>query len=221
MIDSSLVFDFAYQNLDKVTKTITKTVVQNPRGLSTGIIALYASMIGAGAALLSQVIVFGLNDFKEKRNKKKELIAEERRLAFMLTELYKELVMHKVHKKYWYRTSEILNHDIDDSKDSHDRHFISNQRSFETLSQIRLTTSEYMKTVNHFLNITSENSVVLNTIKGLNKFQPRKASDFNEVSTYQELLNAQSVEEEALNEVYLFYSTSYDTIYQEMKKRIE
>lgn len=204
------------KQLDKVVDFIT----QQPKGLTQGEVVLIAATIGAAAALLSQFVVFILVRCKERANLKKELVADERRIAFLLTEYYKELVMHKVHKMYWYRTSEIRKYDKEDRKDSHDRHFASNQKSFETLTKIRETTSDYFKTVTHFTNLVGQRKVITHTLSEIKSFTPRKASDFSEVNDYEELLKAQKIEEAALNKVYHHFSDCFDKIYQDMIKKM-
>ncbi|MBL0913815.1 MAG: hypothetical protein IBJ09_15725 [Bacteroidia bacterium] len=203
--------------LDKIADAIAKPST----GTSTGTIALYAAMIGACAAILSQVIIFLLNRYKERNNLREELIAEERRISYLLTEYYKDLVMHKVHKQYWYRTSEVHNPGTEDSKDSHRKHFESNQKSFETMGKIRVIMSDYFKVVTHFTNQTGKNKIIENNLIAIKKFQPRKASTFSEVDDYSALLVAQSKEEENLNKEYLFYSNCFDRINAEMIKKSE
>ncbi len=204
------------RQLDKIATAVTT----HPTGMTSGQIALFAAAIGATAAILSQLVVFLLTRFKERGNLRKELVAEERRIAFLLTEYYKDLVMHKVHKQYWYRTSEVHQPGTEDSKDSHERHFVSNQRSFETLTKIRETTSQYFKTVTHFTNLTGQNKIISDTLSEIKLFKPRKASTFSEVTTYNELLKAQPIEEADLNKAYLYYSDCFDKINIEMTKRM-
>ena len=206
--------EFMGKQLDKVVDLAT----QHPTGLSTGEVALIAATIGALSAILAQLLVFTLTRRKDREVIKKALLADERRFAVLLTEYYKELVMHKVHKQYWYRTSEIRKTSEEDGKDSHERHFKSNDRSFATLTRIRETTSEYFKAVTHFASYTEQNEIIDKTLEDIKLFKPRKASDFSEVQTYNELLIAQEVEEEELNKVYLFYSDSFDRINTEMKE---
>lgn len=207
--------EFVGRQVDRVIETFN----QHPHGLTSGQVALIAASIGALAAILPQFIIFFLTRFKEISNQIRELIAEERRIAYLLTELYKELVMHKVHKQYWYRTSEIHHPNTDDSKDSHERHFISNQRSFETMTKIRITMSDYFKTVTLFTNLAGKNVTIDETMSAIKTFKPRKASNFSEISTYEELVKAEAKEEELLNEVYLFYSDCFDRINSEMIKK--
>jgi hypothetical protein len=200
--------------------SLTKTLANPPsEGLTSAEVALIAATIGASAAILAQVVIFLLTRIKETGNLRKQLIADERRIAILLTEYYKELVMHKVHKQYWYRTSEIFSSEAEDSKDSHNRHFISNQRSFETLTKIKETISEYFKTVTHFTILSDENKKINTLLDEIKHFKPRKASTFSEVKTYDELLLAQSLEEEKLNEVYRHYSDCFDRIHLQMIKK--
>ncbi len=204
------------KQLDKVVNAVT----QHPTGMTSGQIALFAAAIGATAAILSQLVIFLLTKFKERGNLKKELIAEERRVAFLITEYYKELVMHKVHKQYWYRTSELHNQGTEDGKDSHNRHFASNQKGFETMNKIRETTAQYFKVVTHFTNLTGSNEIINTALKEIKSFKPRKASEFSEVRSYPELLKAQAIEEAELNKEYLFYSECFDKINIEMTARM-
>ena len=203
------------KQLDLVLEKLT----QHPVGLTNGEVALLAASIGAMAAIGAQVVIFLLTRWKEKSNLKKQLIAEERQTAYLLTEYYKELVMHKVHKQYWYRTSVIL-HGTNDAEDSHKRHFISNERSFETMNKIRITTSEYFKTVTLFTNLSGKKDSITRELNNIKSFEPRKSSEFDDINSYDELLIAQDKEEDNLNIEYLCYSKSYDKINSEMIKSI-
>ncbi|MES2702693.1 MAG: hypothetical protein V4649_08650 [Bacteroidota bacterium] len=203
------------KQLDQMISNIDHT-----NKISTGQIALIAAAIGASAAILAQLVIFLLTRFKERDNFKRELVAEERRLAYLLSELYKELVMHKVHKRYWYKTAEIYSRDKEEIKDSHERHFESNKKSFETLTKIQVTTSEYVKVVTHFTNLFGQNGVISKALNDIRTFQPRKASDFSGITTYEVLLKAQDKEESDLNIFYRYYTKCYDTINIEMISKI-
>lgn len=207
--------EISSKQIDSLIQTIA-----HPAGLTSGEVALIAATIGALAAILAQLIIFILTRTKERSNLINELIADERRIAFLLTEYYKELVMHKVHKQYWFRTSEIHMPGTETSKDSHERHFLSNQRSFETMRNVRVTTSEYFKTVTHFTNLTGQNKLINQALSEIRAFVPRKASNFSEVMTYENLLIAQAKEEKDLNVVYHFYSDCFDKINTEMIKKM-
>jgi hypothetical protein len=200
------------KNLYKIVQT---TPVQ-PNGLTTTQVALYAAAIGASAAILAQLIIFFLTRYKERDNLKQDLIAEERRLALLLTEYYKELVMHKVHKQYWIKTSDLPANSEEEAKDWYNRHFLSSQRSFETLTKIKVILSDYYQTVTRFINLTCKNEKITQVLKDIKSFKPRKASTFDNVETYSQLLTAHDAEENSLNEVYLYYSNCFDKINGQM-----
>ncbi len=196
---------------------VVESVTTHPAGLTPVEVTLIATATGFIGAIVPQLIAFYLNKSKERNNQIKELIADERRIAKLLVAYYRELVMHKVHKQYWYRTSEIRTYDSEDEKrDSHERHFESNKESFQTITKIHEVTSDYFKTIIHYLVLTKENIKIDKLLEGIDSFKPRKASDFIEVVTYNELLKAQIIEEESLNEVYKYYSDCCDKIHEEM-----
>ena len=199
----------------QVDRAIT-AITQHPDGLSSGQIAIIAAAIGASAAILPQFIIFFLTRRKERNNLKRELIADERRIALLLTEYYKELVMHKVHKQYWIKASDLPSNSPEEGKDWYNRHFLSSQRSFETLTKIRVTLSDYFKIVTHFINLTRKNPGIEQALKDIKSFKPRKASEFERVKTYPELLKETEKEEDGLNNVYLNYSACFDRINNEM-----
>jgi hypothetical protein len=208
--------EFVGKAIDRVIENTT-----NHTGLSTGEVALIAALIGAGTAIITQLLVFTMNRRKDKKDKKIELVADERRIARLLVSYYKELVMHKVHKFYWYRTSEIRTMDTtEEKKDSHERHFISNKESFNTLSKIAEATSEYFKIVTHYIILTNGNNLISTILLDIDSFVPRKASDFSTLKDYDELIQAESIEEKELNKVYCYYSECFDKIHNEMIKKL-
>jgi hypothetical protein len=198
--------------LDKILEALK----HHSEGLTSGEVAIIAALIGVLAALIPQIFIFMLNRNKDKNNLINEIIADERRLSLLLSEYYKELVMHKVHKKYWYRTSEIHNRDAEDSKDSHNRHFLSNQRSFKTMEKIRITMSDYFKIVTKYIILTKKDNIIAQTLQDIRTFTPRKASDFNNIKNYDELFIEAANEETNLNLVYQFYSTCFNKINTQM-----
>jgi hypothetical protein len=132
----------------------------NQTGLSSGEVALIAASISAMTAFGAQFLTHYLSRRKEKKNLIAGLIADERRIAYLLTTYYKELVMHKVHKQYWYKTSELKEHSEEENKDSHKKHFESNQKSFETIAKINLTTSEYFKMITLYTILKGPNTII-------------------------------------------------------------
>ena len=78
--------------------------------------------------------------------------------------------------------------------------------------------SDYFKIVTHFTNLAGQNKSINDILLEIKSFKPRKASSFSEVETYEELLIAQSEEEDNLNKEYLLYSNYFDKINTEMVK---
>lgn len=210
----TLKIEFTNTQLDALIYAINK----QSTGLSSGEVALFAALIGAIAAIGGQLIIFCLTRSKEKKNHKIELISNERRLAFLLTEHYKELVMHKVHKEYWYRLSN--NSTGKDRKDSHERHFKSSKLSFETLNKIRTELSEYFKVIISFTTITGKNTNIDQEIKSIQDFEPKKIDQNKNYKTYNEIREAAKEDEKELNENYLHYSKCFTKINKEMNKKV-
>lgn len=121
--------------------------------LSPGAIAILAASIGATSAIAGQIIMHFLDKSKSKKQEIRNIIGEERRLAFLLEEYYQELVMYKTHKQYWYKASTLSEFD-QKTKDENNRiHLEKNQKSFETMDKIRLTMADYVKTVTIYLRL--------------------------------------------------------------------
>ena len=148
-------------------KKLVEIMNHQPVGLSSGEIALIAATIGALAALSSQLLIFILTRRKEKENLKKELIAEERRISYLLSEYYKELVMFKVHKQYYYKASELLMQNSLEEEKQYLKSTASNQKAIEALTKIRVTMSEYIKTLTHFTNLIGLNKVITQEIQNI------------------------------------------------------
>ena len=84
---------------------LTETLSNSSKGLDSGTVGLIAAVIGASAAILSQLIIFSLDKRKEKNKLKMELVADERRLSLILAAYYKEFIACSVSKAYWYQCS--------------------------------------------------------------------------------------------------------------------
>jgi hypothetical protein len=198
------------KQLDKLVSAIS----QHPSGFSSGEITI---LIAASIAALTTILIFFLTQQKEKRSLKKELIADERRIAFLITAYYKDLVRHLVNMQYWYRASAIFESTTEEHKLSTENHFISSEKRFETTNRISLATSEYFKVVTHFTITFGENKSINNVLKDIKQFKPRKASQFSEVQEYEQLRRTAEIEDEELNKVYLYYSDCFDKINSVMK----
>lgn len=217
-MDTTLV-DITSKQLDTLADILTK----RPSGLSQGAIALLAASIGAASAILSQLVMFWLTHYREKTNLKKDLIADERRMATFLAESYKELVMHKVHKNYWYRAHQLESKESDFRREYYDKHIESNNKSFDVKGKINSATSDYFKIVTRFTMLTGANTTIDQLLSDIGTFCPKKASEFIDIMNKNDnvLYKAASKEEVHLNAVYLHYSQCYDKINAEMMNRVK
>ncbi len=186
--------------------------------LSPGTIVLLAALIGATAAIVPQIIMHFLDRNKSKKQEVRNIIGEERRLAFLLEEYYKELVMYKTHKQYWYKASTLGEFDEVVKEKNHKTHLEKNQKSFETMDKIRLAMADYVKNITVFLRLDGNNNQIEKMLVDIKNFKPRKASDFDGIENSADLYNAEDKEEDELNEEYFFYSKCFEKISKQMKK---
>ncbi len=199
-------------------KLITVLSPNNPYESIAYWLPLISALIGATAVLIPQFIMWFVKLRKERVEKSRELLAEAYRNSFLLIEYYKDFVMHKVHKQYWYKahTKET------DSKYKelyYQRHHESNEDSFETNLRIKPLIADYVKIVKNFQILNNNNGEINSVLEEMSLFKPRKASNFDSVAD--DNLYAESVkEEESLNKEYGKYKEFFDKINSEMEKSL-
>ncbi len=179
---------------------------------------LIAALIGATAALVPQIIMWFIKTKRQKKEKCRELIADAYRNSFLLVEYYKELVMHKVHKHYWYKSSTFETdskyHDL-----YYERHHESSEDSFQTELRIKPLLADYVRIVKSFQIINGENKKINSVIEEMSLFKPRKVSRFDGVPN--DKLYEESVkEEDSLKKEYSRYKEFFDIINSEMEKSL-
>ena len=184
--------------------------------LTPGMIALLAALIGATAAIIPQIIMHFLDRNKSKRQEIRNIIGEERRLAYLLEEYYKELVMYKTHKQYWYKASVLNEFNEKERDEAHKTHLEKNKKSFESMDKIRLAMADYVKNATLFLKLDGEDDKIENILVEIKEFKPRKASEYEGIESSSDLFKAQDIDEDELNEEYRFYSNSFEKIYNQM-----
>lgn len=207
--------------ISKDLETLVNSLKTAPNGISTGQAALIGACVGAMAAILAQVVIFFLTRWKEKDNLKKELISEERRISFAITELYKEYLGYLTIAQYWARIGEIdrLNGKDKDSKADFERHYKYDNNFRETKSKIRIFASEYLKKVIHFMTLNKKtNLIIQNALKAIEDFELRDCSEFKECFSEDTLFKAQAKEYKDLLAASQFLNGQYLIIHNEMKK---
>ena len=121
---------------------------------------------------------------KENKNKKRELIYEERRITFLINGYYKLRIFYLVDTNYWYRLHEIA------SKAENVKHMdvyfqkclASNHNGLLIQDKLNVAFSEYFATITHFVTMTKESDIINRAIENIQTF------DIGEVRTFETVM---------------------------------
>ncbi len=163
-------------------------------------IPIVTALIGVFSALVVQGLFFLIRTTQENNRKSKELFAEIESYSFLLRKFYKELVMHKVHKHYWFKAS-VLENDSKYENIYYNNHLESNQSAFAVENKINQTFSSYTKALRSYLFIKGKNKTIDEYLNKYKNFEPRKSSEFEGVP-FDKLREYEIKEENDLNEIY-------------------
>lgn len=209
--------------VSKDLENLINSLKSVPSGVSSADAALIGAGIGALAAMGAQVLFFFLTRWKEKNNLKKELIAEERRISFAISELYKEYLGYLTIAQYWARMAEVnkLNGNNKEAKADFERHYKYDSNFRETKSKIRILASEYFKKVIHFISLTNENKIIYDALNKIKSFELRDCNEFKSCFSQDTILDAQGKEYKSLLSESQVLNNQYDIIFNEMKKLVK
>jgi hypothetical protein len=190
----------------------------------SGIYLIASVIIGGLIAVISQAII-NKNINRKDNNQKSieltskliELTSESARLAKLISLYHKELVMHKVHKQYWFRQYTLES--TERLKDKwYDFHRSSGVESREIESKLYMAKSEYEKNVTAFRIYKGGDNVIIDNLKLIDEFDPLKSSTFEEIFNQVELPNALRLEEIRVLESYKTCNNHYININKELMK---
>lgn|GEM_PF-2065518 len=184
-------------------------------------IGLAGTLIGASVTLAAQFLSSNLTTKREQNKLKRELLAEERCLAYLLTECYKVYIDEIILSKSFVRLATIS---FDAQTDNHDFYKSANEaldRAEKLENEIRITTATYLKVITHFTNLTKRREIINELFNQLNNFEKPQPSKFSEIETVSKLGDARKNEVVKLQEVYKFFPNIYDKISEEMRKSIK
>jgi hypothetical protein len=181
-------------------------------------IPILSAIIGALSALIVEGIFWILKGRKNKKERIVALISEAYSISFLINEYFKELVMHKVHKYYWFRASEL---EFDEKYKTiyYSNHLSSNEGAFVSENKIREYFSQFYKIITTFTLVTGNSNSIEELVKKLREFRPKKPSGFNDVSS-EKLREFEIYEEESLLKDYLKYDEYFSEILKLMKRNI-
>jgi hypothetical protein len=167
--------------------------------------------VGAIIPALSSLLSYHYKYKKRKEEKIRELLGDAIYQSELLISSYKELVMHKVHKNYWFQSCE--HYKLKDSKYAeiyYSKHFESSKNAFSVEYRIGKLLAAYIKTIKKYELYNGKIEKVDLIIKEINEYKPRKPKEFEDVFA-PDLQTASNDEEDALNKEYAKYG---DYFYQ-------
>jgi hypothetical protein len=177
-------------------------------------------LFGALAGIIPQFVFWILQNRKEKKNKKRELLAEAYKTSQLLSDYYKELVMHKTHKNFWHQSSEYAFQDTKQSEIYYAKHLESGKESFATEFRIKNLYAEYIKTIKSFQIYNGEIEKLDEILKEIANYKPRKPKTFENIPD-KDLREAAIKEEDELNKEYVAYAVYYDKINKLLEKELK
>lgn len=203
---------------DSQVDKILKAVKSNDT-LSPEIKTLLSATIGALLTLLTQVLITSMGRKKERDKSRLKLLAEERRLAVLLVQFYKELAWLKVSRSFWFRYY-VLDNTL--NNEHYAQFLLFRDRIPECNRRINEVTAEYSKTVTHFMYLTKKNTHLIGLLKSMStlKALESESSDFDSITNINLLQDESENESARLKAEYMKIGGILDQIYSEMEKSI-
>ncbi len=185
-------------------------------------VGLFAAAIGACAALIAQYFASYLTTRRECKKLKRELLAEERCQAYLLSEYYIIFIDELISSQFYLKLAS-LSFRNDNNVDNKELYKSGNEaidRAGQTEEKIRLATASYLKTITHFTNITGKREDIINLFNQLKKFGNPPVANFSECKNLSELQEVNKKETIRFREIYNFFPETYTKIFEEMKKSL-
>jgi hypothetical protein len=183
---------------------------------------LIAAGIGAIVALTTQFLSSKLTTKREQKKIRTELIAEERSLAYLLTQYYVIYIDEIILSAYYLRLAAIANEaGIGGNNDMlYESGNESLNRAEKTDEKIRINTANYFKIITHFTILTKESTKIISLFEGLDDFK-KPIHSFADCKNIADLNSLREKELKRLKEEYRYFANTYYKIFKEMKKSIK
>ena len=182
---------------------------------------LIAAGIGAIVALATQFLSSKLTINREQNKIKMELAAEERSLAYLLTQYYIIYVDELILSAYYLKLTDLTH--AAGIADNNEMLYKSGNEAIERAEKveekIRITSANYFKTITHFTNLTRKREKIINLFESLEDFK-KPTYSFALCKNIPELEIARKKEFERIQEEYKYFTNTYMKIFSEMKKSI-
>jgi hypothetical protein len=179
---------------------------------------LIAAVIGAVAAITGQYFSSFLTSKRDRRKMKMELIAEERCLAYLLSQYYGVFIGEIILSAMNLRLASMILEE--DSKANNSSFYKSANealdRAQEIDEKIRITSANYYKVITHFTYLTKKEEII-SLFESLKTFE-KPIFTFAECKNTNDLSNAREKETKRLNEAYKLFPDTYEKIHEVMHK---
>ncbi|MCL9804453.1 hypothetical protein NAT51_02900 [Flavobacterium amniphilum] len=186
-----------------------------------GYYTLIAALLGGALTLAGQYLSSFLTSNRDKKKMKMELIAEERFLAYLLSQYYALYIQEITHSAYFLRLAAIA-FEFDKNVDNEELYKSANE-SLSILQEfdekIRLANANYFKVITYFTNLTKKRKIIISLFNDLRDFVEPKFS-FEKCRNVIELNEAREKEKKRLTEAYSYFPNTYNRISEEMKKSV-
>lgn len=155
--------------------------------MTTPEIAIFSTCIGAGAGILSQFVANALKDKSEKKKIKFELIAEERKLTYMILLNQVSYIQAGITIEYYYQSA-VINQKNKDGNSHLQRHHDEIKLSNSLHAEYNKLIGDYCKNIYqliHYIGQTQELEVIMEKI--INYTHDDFTGIFDKFNTYSEL----------------------------------
>lgn len=185
--------------------------------MTTSDIALLSTCIGASAGLISHFIANALKDKSDKKKTKIDLIAEERKLTYMILLNQVCYVQSGITIEYYYQLAVIKNEDEKDSvnlKRHHDEIKYSNSLHAEYITLV----GDYCKNIYKLMHYIGKASKLENIMtKIINEPHEDFTGMFDNLKNYDDLIKAYHKEHQSASDKL----ENYKLYFHEMRQVIE
>ena len=170
-------------------------------------------LIGAGLTLFTQFSIELWKFWKERNQKKQELISKGLAKMYVILQAIRHLAMYKNHKQYYYRAHEMNTADID----SFNKHYDKGQEQRDTEIRLAENIAEYFQLATEYAILTKSKNYFQKEFETVIYYKHPQASNFKDCTTEAELDEKRRTDEARLNEEYKKFFAIFEGIQKLMK----
>ena len=185
--------------------------------MTTTEIALFSTCIGAGAAILSQFVANKLKDKSEKKKTKIDLIAEDRKLTYMILLNQVSYVQVGITIEYYYQLA-VINQKNKNDNSSLQRHHDEIKFSNSLHAEYCTLIGDYCKNIYKFITYFGHTSELENILhKIINEPHEDFTGMFDDLKNYDDLFKSYHMEHKSAS----IKLETYKSYFYDMRQIIE